>query len=63
MGDLLVGYNKHNFLFELKDPKQPVHKRKLTKDEALFQATFYGFILTVETVEEILRAIDYREFV
>ncbi len=57
--DILVGWKGKNFAFELKDPAQPPSKRKLTEGEQEFFDTWKGQVNKVETVEEILKIIQY----
>ena len=52
--DLLVGYRRRNYLFELKDPDKPPSKRKLTKDQKDFHDLWQGQISVAETFGEIL---------
>lgn len=55
--DLVVGYRKVNYSFEIKDPSQPPSKRLLTADELRWHAAWNGHVLTILTAEEALRAI------
>ena len=52
--DILVGSKGNNYAFELKDPKQPPSKRRLTPDEQKFFDSWKGQVDKVETIEEIL---------
>ncbi|KWN80844.1 hypothetical protein WM24_23700 [Burkholderia ubonensis] len=54
--DLAVGYRGRTVLFELKDPKQPLSKRKLTDDEAIWFGSWRGEAYVIETIEQ---AIEY----
>ena len=40
--DLLVGYRGTTTLLELKNPKRPKHRQKLTEAEAYFMANWKG---------------------
>lgn len=51
------GGNK-NFLFEIKDPKQPPSKRALTFDEQLFFDTWKGQVHLVETIDEVIKIVN-----
>ena len=55
--DILVGYKKQNWLFELKDPNKPPSARKLTKDQETFHAAWNGQIDVAETFGEILNVM------
>ena len=53
--DLLVGYRGHNFIMEVKDPKQPPSKRKLTEGEEGFRASWRGGIYhIVESADQAI---------
>ena len=52
--DLLVGYRKRNYIFEIKDPDKPPSQRKLTKAQKEFHATWRGQVSVAETFGEIL---------
>lgn len=54
--DLVVGFRGRSVLFELKDPRQPPSKRKLTDDEAIWFGNWRGEAYVIETVEQ---AIEY----
>jgi len=55
--DLLIGHRGVNYLIEIKNPNQPKSKRKLTKDQVEFHATWRGQKAVVESVDEILQII------
>lgn len=55
--DLVIGRGGRNWLIELKDPAQPLCKRRLTPDEQLWHQAWRGQVATAETVDEILEAI------
>lgn len=57
VGDLLVGYRGHNFLFEIKDPKKKPSARRLTEDEMRFRIIWPGQITTVHSFEAILLSL------
>ena len=52
--DLVVGFRKRSVLFEVKDPKQPPNKRKLTDDEAIWFGNWKGEAYVIETVEQAI---------
>lgn len=56
--DLVVGTNKCNYLFELKDNKKTPSQKKLTPDEEKFFAGWRGQVNKVETIDEILEIIN-----
>lgn len=55
--DLVVGYRKMNFLFEIKDPDQIPSKRKLTPDQEKFHGGWRGQIHVIETLEQAIKII------
>lgn len=56
--DLLVGYRGRTFIFEIKDPAQPLSARKLTAGEEEFRRTWRGTpYYIVETIEQALSII------
>lgn len=57
-GDLVIGWKGKNFLIEVKDPKQPPSRRKLTRDEKKFHEQWKGQIAVAETLEQILNIIN-----
>lgn len=46
-----------NFLFEIKDWKQPPSKRRLTPKEKQFHAAWKGQVAVIETTEEALKVM------
>jgi hypothetical protein len=56
--DLLVGKNKLNWLFEIKDPNQKPSQRKLTEDERAWHAAWTGQINVIETAREALNIME-----
>lgn len=56
--DIAVGYRGKNFLFEIKDWKQPPSKRKLTLDEKKWHQAWNGQVHVVETFDEALKIIS-----
>jgi len=56
--DLLVGFNSHNWLFELKNPEQVPSKRRLTPDERTWFAAWKGQKRLCETTEQIVHVIQ-----
>ena len=55
--DIVVGAYGKNYLIEIKDPKQPPSKRKLTEGEQKFANAWHGQVSTCETLDEILEII------
>lgn len=60
IGDILLGFRGKNFLFEIKNPEQCEAHKRLTSAEKKFHETWTGQISTVESVEDILTAINYK---
>ena len=58
MPDLLIGFRKKNFLFELKDGNKSESRKRLTPDEEKFFNTWQGQVNKVESFEEILKIIQ-----
>ena len=53
--DLLVGYRGQTFIMEVKDPAQPLSKRKLTEGEEAFRAEWRGSpYYVVTTIDEAI---------
>jgi hypothetical protein len=55
--DILVGFRGQNWLFEIKNPKQPAGKRKLTKDEDSWHLNWRGRVYVVMTFNQIAEII------
>jgi len=59
--DIIVGSSSgRNYLFEIKDPSQPPSKRKLTKDEEEFKASWRGQYAVIETLDDALKILDKK---
>ena len=58
--DLLVGYRGRNFLMEVKDPKQPPSKRKLTPAQEDFRNGWKGQYAVVQTIDDALTVLGLR---
>ncbi len=56
--DIVVGYKGRNYLFEIKNPRQPKSGRKLTEDEERWHEEWTGQVDKVETVYEIINIIN-----
>lgn len=54
-GDVLVGWNFRNWLFELKDPNQPPSARKPRQSQLAFRASWRGQYDLVETSEAAMQ--------
>ena len=52
--DLVCGFRGRSILFEVKDPKQPPSKRRLTDDEAIWFGTWKGEAYVIETAEQAI---------
>lgn len=55
--DLLVGYRKVNYLLEIKDPSQPLSKRRFNPRQKTWHREWRGMAHLVETVEQALAVI------
>lgn len=55
--DLLVGHRGRNVLLEVKDGSKSPSRRKLTPDEHVWHARWNGQVVTVESVEQALKAV------
>ena len=58
--DIVVGYNKVNYLFEIKNPEYPPSARKLTPDEKIFHDNWQGQADVILTTQDILTIINYK---
>lgn len=58
---MLTNGIKMNWLFEIKDPKQPPSKRVLTEDEERWFGDWQGQVCIIETAEEALRIMGIIE--
>ena len=58
--DILVGINKRNYLFELKNPEQSKSDQQLTPQEAIWINEWNGQVAVVTTPEEAIAAINPR---
>ncbi len=56
--DLLIGFRKKNFLFELKDGNKSASRKRLTDAEEKFFNGWSGQVDKVESFEEILKIIQ-----
>ena len=56
--DLMVGFRKKNFLFELKDGNKTESRKRLTPDEEKFFSTWQGQVNKVESFDEIIKIIQ-----
>lgn len=55
--DILVGLRGRNYIFEIKDWRQPPSKRKLTPDEKKWHQLWSGQVNVIETAAEALKII------
>ena len=51
--DILVGLNGKNYLFEIKNPDQPISQQVLTEHEIRFFANWNGHVEIIKTEEEV----------
>lgn len=56
--DLLVGYRGKSMLLEIKNPNQPPDKRKLTRNQVIFQADWRGHYVVVQSIDEAIAAVQ-----
>lgn len=59
--DIVVGCKGRNYLFEIKNPRQPKSKRVLTPDEVSWHDGWTGQVDIVETVYDIINIIYAKE--
>lgn len=52
--DLLVGFRKKNYLFEVKNPNQPPSKRELTDDEKEWHSSWRGDAHVILTSQDAI---------
>ena len=57
-GDAVIGLHGINDIIEIKDPRQPPSKRKLTPDEQEFHDSWKGLILIIETNNDVKEHIE-----
>jgi len=57
--DILVGVRGRNLLMEIKDGSLPPSARLLTPFELLWQQTWGGQVVTVQSVDEALTAVNH----
>lgn len=55
--DIVVGFRDINYLFEIKDGCKPPSQRRLTEDEQKWHDAWWGVVVVVNNVDEVLRAI------
>ena len=60
--DIMVGYQRKNFLIEIKDGDKPPSRRKLTPDEKKFHKQWAGQVDTALTFEDCLRIIGIEVY-
>jgi Holliday junction resolvase len=56
--DILVGHRGRNYLFEIKSPKQPPSKRKLTPDEVAWHEAWRGQVAIIENFGDALKILS-----
>lgn len=56
--DILVGFRKKCWLFEIKNPLLPPSQRKLTPDEKVFHETWRGQVAIIETFDDALKIMN-----
>lgn len=55
--DALVGIRGRNYLVEIKDGSKPPSARKLTPDEEEFFREWRGFVMIVESLDDVERMV------
>jgi hypothetical protein len=58
--DLVVGFNRRNYLLEVKDGTKPPSKRALTEDERTFHHAWHGQVEVVSSPSEALDALGIK---
>jgi hypothetical protein len=61
-GDVVVGWKKQNFIFEIKDPAKCPSARSLTDAQKEFHLTWQGQIKVVHTAADMCAEIARAEF-
>lgn len=56
IGDLLIGFRRRNYLFEIKNPQQKI---TYTPAERKFHDTWSGQVDIAQLADDILKAIGY----
>lgn len=59
--DILVGVAGKNYLFEIKDGERIPSQQKLTADEKVFHDTWNGQVAVVNSVEQIMNRINFKQ--
>ena len=57
--DLLVGINKINDLWEIKDGKKPPSARRLTPDQIEWHDSWRGSVQVIDSVDKAIARINY----
>ena len=55
--DILVGYRGRNYLFEIKDPTQPLSKQALKPDQIVWRSNWNGVLGTITSFEQAFSII------
>lgn len=55
--DILVGYQRRNYLLEIKDGSKPPSAQKLTPDQVTWHALWRGEVVVVLSVAEAIEAV------
>ena len=55
--DILVGYNGHNYLIEIKDGSKPPSKRKLTPDQKIWHSKWLGHVSVCKSLEDAIMVV------
>ena len=58
--DIVVGYKKQNYLFEIKDGSKPPSQRKLTPDEEKFFSNWFGRVDVVCCLDDVLNILKIK---
>ena len=58
--DILVGFRKTNYLFEIKNPDKPPSERRLTRDEEVWHRVWNGQVDTVMAAYDIIEILKKK---
>lgn len=61
--DVLCGFRGRWFVFEIKDPAQPLHKQKLTPDEVRWHqvASLHAPVYVITTLDQAIQILTAKE--
>jgi len=58
--DIVVGYKRVNYLFEIKDGSKPPSRRKLTPAEEKFHDLWTGRVDICNSFEEVIKVLNIK---